>query len=129
MIAFVACSKSKLPYPCEAQKIYTPSAIFNKRMTYARSHADKIYILSAKYGLLKPNDWIEPYDCYLGDSGKTYKLDWAKKVLAQMKAEGIDFNEETYFAAGVEYWKNLASHFRNVRVESTEVQKALGRGE
>lgn len=128
MIIFVACSKSKLHYPCEAQKIYTASSIFNKRMTYAKNHTDKIYILSAKYGLLKLNDWVEPYECYLGSQDKTYKLNWTKKVLEQMKAEGIDFNEEVYFATGAEYWKPLAKHFKNAKVEGAEVAKALGRG-
>lgn len=128
MIIFVACSKSKLHYPCEARKIYTASTIFNKRMTYARKQTDKIYILSAKYGLLKLDDWVEPYECYLGSQGSAYKFDWTQKVLKQMKEAGIDFNEEVYFATGAEYWNQLIKHFPNAKTEKDEVTKALGRG-
>ena len=128
MIVFVACSKSKLHYACEAQKIYTPSAIFKKRMTYAKNLTDKIYILSAKYGLLKPTDWVEPYNRFLGAESSLYKHSWQQKVIMQMKAEGIDFNEEVYFATGEEYWKLLIDLFKNAKTEKEEVIKALGRG-
>lgn len=128
MIVFVACSKSKLHYACEAQKIYTASAIFNKRMTYAKRHADKIYILSAKYGLLKLTDWVEPYDCYLGSQGKDYKVNWTKKVLQQMVDEEIDFDDDVYFATGAEYWKPFKKLFKKAKFESDKVIEALGRG-
>lgn len=128
MIVLVACSKSKLHYPCEAQKIYTASTIFNKRMAYAKKRADKIYILSAKYGLLKLTDRVEPYECYLGSQGKEYKVNWTKMVLRQMIDAGIDFDEEVYFATGTEYWKPLRKLFKNSKVEGEQVAEALGRG-
>ena len=128
MIIFVACSKSKLNYPCEAKKLYTASTIFNKRMTYAKKRTSKIYILSAKYGLLNLNDWVEPYECYLGGQDKTYKLNWAEKVLKQMQDAGIDFGEEVYFATGAEYHKLLTNHFINFKTEGQLVADTLGRG-
>lgn len=128
MIIFVACSKSKLHYPCEAKKIYTASAIFNKRMTYAKRRTDKIYILSAKYGLLQLNDWVEPYECYLGSQGKAYKLEWTQNVLRQMRELNIDFNDEVYFATGEEYWKQLIKYFPNAKTEKQLVIEHLGRG-
>jgi len=38
------------------------------------------YILSAKYGLLHPNDLIEPYEQTLKTATKKEKQDWAQRV-------------------------------------------------
>lgn len=130
MIVFIACSKSKLNRPCKAKELYTPSAIFCKRMAYAKklTSEDKIFILSAKYGLLKLDDPVEYYDCYLGKQDALYKFEWKQKVLKQMKEANIDFNEEVYFATGTEYWKMLTSSFKNFKVEKDLVESKLGRG-
>lgn len=130
MIVFIACSKSKLNRPCKAKELYTPSAIFCKRMAYAKklTSEDKIFILSAKYGLLKLDDPVEYYDCYLGKQDALYKFEWKQKALKQMKEANIDFNEEVYFATGTEYWKMLTSSFKNFKVEKDLVEAKLGRG-
>lgn len=130
MIVFVACSKSKLNKPCKARELYTPSAIFCKRMSYAHkiTSEDKIFILSAKYGLLKLDDPVEYYDCYLGKQDALYKFQWTQKVLKQMKEANIDFNDDVYFATGTEYWKQLAKSFKHATVEKDKVEAKLGRG-
>ena len=104
MYVFVACSKSKLHIACTAQEIYSASALFNKRLAYAKKIVpeDKIFILSAKYGLLKLTDPVEPYDCYMGDQSAEYKFRWTQMVLKQMQEAGIDRREKTYFATGEE---------------------------
>jgi hypothetical protein len=134
MNIFIACAKSKVSYPCEAQELYSASSIFNKRLEYALNKRKElkeqvnIYILSAKYGLLNLTDKIVPYDMFLATETKEYKVSWAIKVLEQMKAAGIDMNDNTYFAAGEEYWERLISFFPNATNEKTEVEKLLGRG-
>ena len=64
--------------------MYT-SPLFQKMMAHARSlNPKRIFILSAKYGLLNPDDMIEPYEQTL----KTMKLDerqrWAGDVLLEL---------------------------------------------
>jgi len=133
MLVFVAYAGSKLELnpgeTIEAQKLYSPSAIFSKRLKYAKSITtkDKIFILSAKYGLVKLNDKLEYYDLYLGKQSEIYKYKWTNKVINQMKEQNIDFNEEVYFAAGKEYYKGLKSYFKNSKFEIDEVKKDLGR--
>lgn len=61
-IALVSCSKSKQCYPCKACEMYMPSSLFRYSYQYAKKYADKVYILSAKHGLLRENMIIEPYD-------------------------------------------------------------------
>ena len=134
MNIFIACAKSKVSYPCEAQELYSASTIFNKRLEYALNKRKElkeqvnIYILSAKYGLLNLNDKIVPYDMFLATETKEYKVTWAAKVLKQMKLSHINMNDNTYFAAGEEYWEKLISSFPNSANEKDEVKKLLGRG-
>lgn len=59
MIAFVGCVKSKKDHPCKAEEMYT-SDLFKKSLMYAKK-ADKVYILSAKYGLVELDEVILPY--------------------------------------------------------------------
>jgi hypothetical protein len=63
-IAIIGCSKSKQNYTCRADEMYT-GTIFQKSYEVAKQITDNIYILSAKYGLLKPDTIIEPYDLAL----------------------------------------------------------------
>ncbi len=61
-IVLVSCVKTKQDRRCRAGDMYT-SALFQKMMAYAQSLKPKrIFILSAKYGLLSPDDMIEPYE-------------------------------------------------------------------
>jgi len=61
-IVLRSCVKSKRSYRCKAAEMYT-SPLFQKTMAYAqRLRAKRIFILSAKYGLLDPDDIIDPYE-------------------------------------------------------------------
>jgi hypothetical protein len=61
-VVLLSCVKSKLTHCCRAGDMYT-SPLFRKMMAYAESLRPKrIFILSAKYGLLRPDDLIEPYE-------------------------------------------------------------------
>lgn len=73
MIIFISCVKQKRNSPCRAKDMYI-SALFKKMYRYARSlNPDSLYILSAKYGVLSPNDVIEPYDVTLKKLGANQK--------------------------------------------------------
>jgi len=54
---------------------------FLKASAYARHHADRWYILSAKYGLLAPETVIEPYDKTLAmGMSTTERENWSEEV-------------------------------------------------
>jgi hypothetical protein len=86
-IALVACCRSKLEYAALAAELYT-STLFRKAAAYARTF-DAWYILSAKYGLVRPQDVIEPYDVTLLKMPKADRLTWGQKVKQQMTEAGI----------------------------------------
>lgn len=66
-VELISCSKSKRSYKCKASELYSPSKLFSLSYQYAKTFADKIYILSAKYGLVEENEIIEPYEKNLMD--------------------------------------------------------------
>ena len=83
-IALISCSKLKTDRPCPARELYAPSRLFSLSYQYARRNADKVYILSAKYGLVEESAVIAPYDLTLADLPEYRQRDWANYVLTQM---------------------------------------------
>ena len=65
-IAILPCSQRKAKIATTAGNMYK-SSLFILRKRYAKDvlGCDKIYILSAKYGLIEENEIIEPYDTKL----------------------------------------------------------------
>lgn len=65
----IGCSKKKKSYTCAAREMYSESVLFSKTLTYVTSHYTcDLFILSAKYGIIKPNDTIDPYDITMRDA-------------------------------------------------------------
>ena len=53
---------------------------------YAAANSDAWYILSAEYGLLDPHRVVEPYERTLNKMSRRDRLEWAKRVEAQLLA-------------------------------------------
>ncbi len=115
-IVFLSCVKSKRGYPCRAGDMYT-SPLFHKMMTYARRlHPKRIFILSAKYGLLNPDDMIEPYEQTLKTMKVNERQRWARDVLSDL-ARCCDLETDRFiFLAGLPYRENLVPHLKHYEV-------------
>ena len=112
-IALITCTKSKQNYTCPAKELYSKSDLFQKEYHFAKSFADKIYILSAKYGLVDENQILSPYNQTLCGASVQAKKDWAKKVLKQME-ETFDMDgDEFVFLAGRNYTEYLVSAIKS----------------
>ena len=85
-LGLISCTKSKQNYPCKASEMYSNSNLFRKAYAYATKNYDFVAILSAKYGLLFPDDEIEPYNLTLNNMKPLQRKEWAKKVFDQMKS-------------------------------------------
>lgn len=105
----ITCGSKKLTFPTAAQNMYIGS-FFKAQLQWAKKHfhEDKIFILSAKYGLLKLNDVIEPYNIKMGDKGSVDLI----KISQQIKKYKI--NTKIYSSAGKEYRKLLDKVFINI---------------
>lgn len=120
-VAFVACSKTKRPYPTAAGHLYV-SALFRKSMLFALTNADRVYILSAKHGVLELGDRIAPYDVTLGALSGEEKRAWARSVEPSLKRV-LSRGDTAVFLAGAEYQKDLVPI---VRAIGARVQIPLG---
>ena len=59
-IVLISCVSKKLAVKSKAENLYS-SVLFKYNLRYAKSlNPEKIFILSAKYGLLSLDDEVEP---------------------------------------------------------------------
>jgi hypothetical protein len=85
-IVIVGCTSKKKSYPCVASEMYSESVLFVKTIKYVESYYSEGYlILSAKYGILKPTDIIEPYNFSMKDATRCSR-EYAN-VIASIKSE------------------------------------------
>lgn len=106
-IVLISCAKTKLKTSAEAKEFYI-SPLFKANLRYANSlQPDKIFILSAKYGLVEINQILEPYDLTLNNMRVAEKIVWAEKVLISLRQKTDIKNDMFIFLAGVNYRKYL----------------------
>lgn len=111
-IALLSCSKRKKNYPCAAGEMYSESNIFRLALEYAEKTCDKIFVLSAKYGLAPINAIISPYDKTLNDVSEEEKKAWADGVIDSLKRLTNIDKDDYLILAGINYNKYLLSHIK-----------------
>lgn len=115
-IILISCVSKKLNIKSTVESIYT-SSLFKKNLTYAKSlEPHEIFILSAKYGLLKLTDEIEPYDKTLNKMRSKEIEEWAKEVINQLKSVADLKNDKFTFLAGDKYRKHLLTVLNRVEI-------------
>jgi hypothetical protein len=86
-VGLVACCKQKFTGSAPARQLYT-SSLFRKASAYCEARYDAWFILSAKYGLVVPDQTIESYDCTLLGQSRSDRVAWGLRVVAQIKDRG-----------------------------------------
>lgn len=109
-IALISCSKEKKGYPCPAWELYSASRLFSLSYQYAKKNADKIYILSAKYGLIAEDQVIPPYNQTLKEMSRQQQLDWASGVVANLRKECNLSSDSFILLAGNTYCRDLVQY-------------------
>ena len=115
MNVFISCGKKKREGMCRAIEMYIGN-YFKAEANAAKALGGKTWILSAKYGLLSPNDVIAPYDLRLSWLNAAQRKIWADNVVEQMKQAGIDFDEQAVFLCGNDYSRLLVDKFTNKKM-------------
>ena len=126
-VVLISCVSKKLHHKSKAQDLYV-SPLFQKNLQYAQSlNPDKIFILSAKYGLLRLNEEVEPYDKTLNKMRSNKIKEWANSVLNQLKQSTDLENDEFVFLAGNNYRKFLLPQIKhyNIPVQGLSIGKQL----
>lgn len=115
-VVLISCVSKKLHHKSKAQDLYV-SPLFLKNLKYAKSlNSDKIFILSAKYGLLRLNEEIEPYDKTLNKMRSNEIKEWANSVLNQLKKVTDIEIDEFIFLAGNNYRKFLLPYLKHYKI-------------
>lgn len=112
-VVLISCVSKKLDERARAEKLYI-SPLFKFNLAYAKTlNPDRIFILSAEYGLLELDDEIDSYNKTLNNMPVNERKAWAEKVLKQLK-EKIDLdNDEFIFLAGKRYREFLIPYMKN----------------
>jgi len=112
-IVLVACASSKQARAAQAKELYT-SSLFRKAYAYAESlKPDAIYILSAKHGLVKPEQVLEPYNTTLNKMPKAKREEWAGRVLEQLRGCCDLEHDRFVFLAGSNYRAGIIPHLKH----------------
>ena len=83
IICLVSCVWPKRATAALAKDLYR-SAWFLKARACAESAGSYWFILSAKYGLVHPDEMIEPYEMTLDTMGVAERRNWSRRVQQQM---------------------------------------------
>lgn len=127
-LGIINCAAQKKDFRCKASEMYDDSKLFRTMRDYCMRNYDEYIILSAYYGVLYPDDIIEPYKDtvmfvpnQLLHSGKEYhalnvaeKREWSKKVVNSInwdKYSEINFHCGGYY---MEFLKPLVENKENV---------------
>jgi cytoplasmic iron level regulating protein YaaA (DUF328/UPF0246 family) len=76
----------------------------------------KVFVLSAKYGLVRLDEEIEPYNVTLNTMSARERSQWATKVIEQMREHCDLENDHFVILAGEKYRQDLLPHLRSYEV-------------
>jgi uncharacterized protein DUF6884 len=80
----VGCASRKLPHRAPAMDFYI-SDLFRKRRAYAEASGHAWFVLSAKYGLVRPDTMLDQYDETLDHFPRAVLLSWGEKAVSDLE--------------------------------------------
>lgn len=105
-VGLISCGKSKVDFKTESKNLYIGD-LFKKARNYVEKAHSEWFILSALHGLVKPNDFISPYEYTLNGKSKSDKVEWAEIVLKEIVENVNPLESEIYIYSGESYRKYL----------------------
>ncbi len=115
-VVLIACASKKKDKADKAKYLYQ-SSLFQGSWRYAESlKPQKIFILSARHGLLRPDEVISPYDESLSNKKAAALKIWADKVLKKLRYEVNLDEDEIIFLSGINYRKHLIPYIKNYNI-------------
>jgi hypothetical protein len=102
-VGLIACSAGKLSYRAPAAQLYTgPVYQLSRQWITGRTELGAWAILSAKHGLVLPEQELDPYDCSLDGMPEDERRAWCERTRQQL----VDrWGRETIYmvVAGADY--------------------------
>lgn len=116
-IALIGCVKKKAGYPCEAKDMYISPLFKGCYRLAKRMGAEKIFILSAKYGLIEEMQIIKPYNETLNDKSEKERKIWAYNICQSLIRGGVNLRtDEFIILAGENYRKWIIKKMVNYTI-------------
>lgn len=115
-IALIACVKDKQDRPMFAWEMYQGEDFKSWWKDAEQRGAHFIYILSGKYGLLHPEQIIEPYDFNLNEASEDEQKAWAKAVLDKLRQHHDLQKDHFIIYANEHYRKYLVPNMTSYEV-------------
>lgn len=125
-VGLIACCAQKLDEPAPARELYQ-SDLFRKAMTWIEKRVDEWGILSAKHGLVLPDQILEPYDLSLDELAAEERRKWEARVRKQLLEQWGD--QVIYMVLAGCHYKRALYDFPMVEdpvAHWTELRRARG---
>lgn len=127
-VLLVGCSRTKASAAAAAEHLFRGPG-FRRARAYALASGAPWFVLSAKYGLLSPDDVVGPYDVYLPEKSPSYRAAWGEWVVTQL-AERWDLGGVTVEVhASDAYTAPLREPLRRFGADLLEPLAGLRQGE
>jgi hypothetical protein len=125
-IVLISCVKTKRSLPSSAKDLYC-SLLFEAQRDYAEAVSNQWFILSAKYGLLEPDEQIAPYEKTLKAAPAAEKKVWTDRVWAELERRTTS-SDLIVITAGEDYCHYLLPllHKRGYQVQRPLKGLAMG---
>jgi hypothetical protein len=83
-VGLVGCVKSKLTHPAPAADLYV-SPLFRGRRAFVDRSCGRWFILSALYGVARPDVVLVPYGAIFNDASRAERRTWAERGLQRLE--------------------------------------------
>lgn len=124
----IGCGKQKLDHEARASELYT-GGLFRLARRYARLSGEPWGVLSAKYGLVRPEQRLFPYDQRLGLRGSALEC-WAGCEADKLvRFWGLSAGDRVTCLMGATYAKPFCRAARALGLRTFEPLEGLGLGQ
>ena len=107
-VGLISCVSKKRASAARAKDLYD-SALFTKSRGFVEQRCDSWFILSVKYGLVEPNEVLEPYEEALNTKSCVERDEWAERVWASLR-QRLRPDDHVTILAGERYRERLRKH-------------------
>ncbi|MGQ9552250.1 MAG: DUF6884 domain-containing protein [Candidatus Bathycorpusculaceae bacterium] len=120
-IVLISCVSKKLSHKTKARDLYV-SPLFRMNLQYAQQFSPKrVFILSAKYGLVQLDEEIEPYDTTLNRMSAQERKSWASRVVSQLQEHCNLEKDHFVILAGQKYRQYLLPYLKSYEVPMADL--------
>jgi hypothetical protein len=114
-IILIGCGKSKQLLPSAAADLYT-GGLFRARREYAEATGRQWFIVSAKFGLVSPDQLLPPYDARLDEQCEADRAAWALGVALELLSHVGDMARLREITVEIHAGEVYASQLRDVLI-------------